>query len=155
MKFVTTLIAVKSIARSRRFYEDLFGLKVSLDLGRNVTFENGFTLQQDFAWIAGLDEEDVIDRPNNMELYFEVDDFEAFIGKLQQHHEVEYVHPPKRHDWLQRVVRIYDPDGHIVEIGESMQVIARRCIADGYSVEETAHMIQHPVEQVKQWISQE
>ena len=46
-------------------------------------------------------------------------------------------------------MRIYDPDHHIIEIGESMAVIARRYLANGYSVEETAKIIQHPVEFVK------
>lgn len=34
-------------------------------------------------------------------------------------------------------------------IGESMVVIAKRYLKDGYTVEETAKIIQHPVEFVK------
>lgn len=34
-------------------------------------------------------------------------------------------------------------------IGESMAVIAKRYLKDGYTVEETAKIIQHPVEFVK------
>ena len=56
---------------------------------------------------------------------------------------------PKKHDWQQRVVRIYDPDMHIIEIGESMAVIAKRYLAQGHSIEETAKIIQHPVEFVR------
>lgn len=40
----------------------------------------------------------------------------------------------------------YDCDYHIIEIGESMKVIAKRYLAQGMSVEETAKIIQHPVE---------
>ena len=40
--------------------------------------------------------------------------------------EIEYVHPLRKYEWQQRVVRIYDPDMHIIEIGESMAMIARR-----------------------------
>lgn len=47
-------------------------------------------------------------------------------------------------------MRIYDPDKHIIEIGESMEVIARRYLSEGYSVEETSKIIQHPIEFVKQ-----
>ena len=39
------------------------------------------------------------------------------------------------HEWKQRVVRIYDPDFHIIEIGESMAVIARRYLAKGHCVQ--------------------
>jgi hypothetical protein len=80
-----------------------------------------------------------------MELYFEVDDFDAFLEELAARPEIELVHPPKKHEWQQRVARLYDPDGHIIEVGESMAVIARRYLAEGKTVEETARLIQFPV----------
>ena len=52
----------------------------------------------------------------------------------------------------QRVVRIYDPDFHMIEIGESMEVIARRYLSQGLSVEEVSEIIQHPVEFVRKCI---
>lgn len=84
-----------------------------------------------------------------MELYFEVEDFDGFIQKLESYPNIIYVHEPKMHEWKQRVVRIYDPDYHMIEIGESMAVIAKRYISQGHSIEETAEIIQHPVEFVK------
>lgn len=84
-----------------------------------------------------------------MELYFEVDDFDEFVAKLNDYKSIEYVHQPKKHEWQQRVVRIYDPDYHIIEIGESMAVIARRYLSDGYSVDETSKIIQHPIKFVE------
>jgi catechol 2,3-dioxygenase-like lactoylglutathione lyase family enzyme len=148
MKFQCVLLAVKDIEVSKRFYGELFNQKIVLDLGKNVTFDGGFAIQEGFAWLLDLPAESVISKSNNMELYFEVDDFDAFIAKLGGF-EIRYVHPPKKYEWQQRVVRIYDPDWHIIEIGESMAVIARRYLAQGYSVEETAKIIQHPVEFVK------
>ncbi|MCT4619862.1 MAG: glyoxalase/bleomycin resistance/dioxygenase family protein, partial [Marinisporobacter sp.] len=65
---------------------------------------------------------------------------------------IEYVHEQKKHEWQQRVVRIYDPDHHIIEIGESMGVIAKRYLNEGYSIEQTSQMIQHPIEFVKMFI---
>lgn len=149
MQFQLALLAVKDVERSKKFYSDLFDQRVDLDLGKNVTFSGGFAIQEDFAWLTGLSESSVIDRSHNMELYFEVEDFEGFVEKLNEYPGIEYVHPPMEHEWKQRVVRIYDPDHHIIEIGESMAVIARRYLANGYSVEETAKIIQHPVEFVK------
>lgn len=149
MEFKLALLAVKDVEVSKRFYSELFEQKVVLDLGWNVTFSGGFAIQQNFAWLTDLSEEDVIEKSNNMELYFEVDDFDAFLNKLKCFQGIEYVHPPKKHEWQQRVVRIYDPDHHIIEIGESMAVIARRYLKEGFSIEETAEKIQHPVEFVK------
>lgn len=145
MQFKLALIAVSDVERSKRFYGDLFEQKVVLDLGWNVTFSGGFSIQQNFAWLAGLPQESVVTRAHNLELYFEVDDFDAFLAKLTGHPEIELVHSPKKHEWQQRVVRLYDPDGHILEVGESMAVIARRYLREGKTIEETAAIIQHPL----------
>ena len=84
-----------------------------------------------------------------MELYFEVDDFDAFTEKLRRHLDVELVHPPMTYAWQQRVVRLYDPDWHMIEVGESMERIALRLLDEGHSVEETAQLIHHPTDFVE------
>ncbi|MDY3618797.1 VOC family protein [Agathobaculum sp.] len=145
MKFELPLIAVRDVERSKQFYRELFDQKVVMDLGKNVTLSGGFALQQDFDWLVGIPKTTVLHQSNNMELYFEVDDFEAFLDRLRRHPEIELVHPPKKHEWQQRVVRIYDPDWHMIEIGESMAVIAKRYLKEGYSPEQTAEIIQHPI----------
>ncbi|WP_331654214.1 VOC family protein [Anaerotignum sp. MB30-C6] len=144
MKFQLALLAVKDVEVSKKFYKELFLQEVVLDLGKNVTFSGGFAIQEDFAWLANVEKDSVLKKSNNMELYFEVEDFDAFLQKLDRFENINYVHPPKKYEWQQRVVRIYDPDHHMIEIGESMAVIARRYFAEGYSVEEVAKMIQHP-----------
>ncbi|ENK1244588.1 glyoxalase/bleomycin resistance/dioxygenase family protein [Clostridium botulinum] len=149
MEFKLALLAVKNVNVSKQFYAELFDQKVILDLGKNVTFSGGFAIQEDFAWLTDLPSDYVMEKSNNMELYFEVDDFETFIQKIKKYGNIEYVHQPKKHEWQQRVVRIYDPDHHIIEIGESMAVIAKRYLDEGYSVEETSKIIQHPIEFVE------
>ncbi|WP_026478790.1 VOC family protein [Alkaliphilus transvaalensis] len=149
MEFKLALLAVKDVKVSKKFYTELFDQDVILDLGWNVTFSGGFGIQQNFGWLTGLSEESIIKKSNNMELYFEVENFDDFISKIKSYSDIEYLHPPKKYDWQQRVVRIYDPDYHIIEIGESMKVIVRRYLGEGYSVEETAEIIQHPVEFVR------
>ncbi len=146
MEFKMPLIAVRDIETSKKFYKDLFGQEVVLDFGWNVTLSGGFSLQQNFKWLADLPEEPRYENNYDMELYFEVDDFEEFLRKLKDFPEIRYVHPPKKHDWQQRVVRIFDPDGHIIEIGESMAVIARRYLNEGKTPEETVKIIQHPLD---------
>ncbi|AXU70693.1 TPA: VOC family protein [Clostridioides difficile] len=150
MKYQVSLLAVKDIEVSKKFYKELFEQEIELDLGKNVTFKGGFAIQEDFAWLTGINPDTIIQKSNNMELYFEVDDFDEFIEKLNYYKDVEFVHKPLKHEWQQRVVCIYDPDKHIIEIGESMEVIARRYLSEGYSVEETSKIIQHPIEFVKQ-----
>lgn len=149
MEYKLALLSVKDVEVSKKFYIELFEQEVILDLGWNVTFSGGFAVQQNFAWLTDLSPDAVMEKSNNMELYFEVDDFEDFLHSLEAYPDIEYLHPPKKYEWQQRVVRIYDPDHHIIEIGESMTVIAKRYLAEGYSVEQTAKIIQHPLEFVK------
>lgn len=149
MKFICPLIAISDLEISKKFYEEVLKQKIILDLGWNVWFSGGFAIQLNFADIISIDKETVIKRSHNFELYFEEDDFDSFIEHLKKFDNIEYVHQPKKHDWQQKVVRIYDPDKHIIEIGESMAVIAKRYLKQGLSIEETAKIIQHPVEFVK------
>jgi len=152
MKFRLALLAVKDVEVSKRFYGELFDQTVTLDFGRNVTFSGGFAIQEDFDWLTEVSADSILKKSNNMELYFEVEDFDAFIQKLEAYPNIEYVHKTKMHDWKQRVIRTYDPDYHMIEIGESMAVVAKRYLSEGYSVEETSAIIQHPIKFVKSCI---
>ncbi|HZW49822.1 MAG TPA: VOC family protein [Bacillota bacterium] len=151
MEFKIALLAVREVEVSKKFYGELFEQKVVLDLGKNVTFSGGFGIQQDFAQLTNIAEDSVMRKSHNMELYFEVADFDAFLRKLKSHNDIVFVHPEKKYPWHQRVIRIYDPDFHMIEIGESMMVIAQRYLGEGYTVERTAETIQHPIELVKLW----
>ena len=42
------------------------------------------------------------------------------------------------HDWGQRVARFYDPDGHLIEVGEDMGMVIRRFLASGMTMEEVS-----------------
>lgn len=148
MEYKAALIAVKSVDVSKRFYMGLFEQKVVADFGKNVCFSGGFAIQEDFEGLMGLPEGTTRYGNHDMELYFEVEDFDGFMKKLEGF-DVSYVHSPKTYEWKQRVVRVYDPDMHIVEIGESMAFIAKRYLSEGFSAEETAALIQHPLEFVK------
>lgn len=85
MEFKLALLAVKNVNVSKQFYSELFDQKVILDLGKNLTFSGGFAIQEDFAWLTDLPSDSVMEKSNNMELYFEVDDFETFIQKIKKY----------------------------------------------------------------------
>ena len=52
----------------------------------------------------------------------------------------------KEHSWGQRVVRFYDPDRHIIEVGENIKTVCRRFLDNGMTPEETARRMDVPVE---------
>ena len=117
MKLKSVLIVVKDIERSRRFYCDVFGLEVLIDYGGNMVLTDGLALQEERFWRDFLGRE-IIPRNNSCELYFEEEDLEGFLEKLERlYPETEFVDRLRTHSWGQTVIRFYDPDGHLIEVG--------------------------------------
>ncbi len=117
MKLKNVLIVVKDIERSRRFYHDLFGLELMLDNDGNMILTEGLVLQDEKYWKEFLGRE-IIPESNSCELYFEEADIEGFVEKLEGYYpEVKYVNRLMTQSWGQRVIRFYDPDGNLIEVG--------------------------------------
>lgn len=148
MRFTCPLYAVRSMAASRAFYEGVLGQKVALDFGANVTFEGGFALQEGFASLCDFPEKQMVYRAWNGELYFETEDLDGDAARLMEY-GAELLHAIKVYPWGQRVLRCFDPDGHMLEIGESMALVVCRFLDSGLSEEETARRTQHPIEFVR------
>ena len=138
MTSICTVLAVADIATARKFYEELFGLEVWQDYGINVSFTCGLALQQAFGWLVGLPEERIAKRPNNMEICFEEPDFDGFLKRLERFPGIDRLGTVTEQGWGQRVVRFYDPDGHIIEVGEEMKTVIERFLATGLTLEEVS-----------------
>ena len=89
MKYICTVISVADMNAARKFYENLFGLEVFQDYGKNVAFTCGLALQQDFDWLVGMSKERIVKKPNNAEIVFEEQDFDSFLNKLKAYPEIE------------------------------------------------------------------
>lgn len=138
MKHVCMLISVADINAARKFYEDLFGLEVFQDYGRNIAFTCGLALQQDFDWLVDLPKEKVLKKSNNAEIVFEEQDFDGFLSKLKEYPDIEYLGEVIEHSWGQRVIRFYDLDGHIIEVGEDMKMVIKRFLDSSMTMEEVS-----------------
>ena len=154
MKFVCPLIVVNNMEISKNFYEKVLNQKVQYDFGENVSFEGGFAihLKSHFSDLISINKNDIVQKSNNSELYFEEDDLDSFLQKLKGMDSVEYVHGLKEQPWGQRVIRFYDPDMHIVEVGEPMESVVKRLLSEGSSVEETSKRTLMPEEFVRQFL---
>ena len=120
MKLKNILITVSDMERSIRFYKEIFGLQVILDQDGNVILSEGLVLQDAKIWQQFLDR-DLVPRNNTTELYFEEPDIEGFVKKLEESDfEIEFVNKLMTHSWGQKVVRFYDPDGNLIEVGTPM-----------------------------------
>ena len=117
MKLKNVLIVVKDMEKSIAFYRELFGLEVILDNDGNVILTEGLVLQDAKIWSDFIGK-DILPKNHASELYFEERNIEAFVEKLDNYREpIEYVNRLMTHSWGQKVIRFYDPDGNLIEVG--------------------------------------
>ena len=153
MKLKNPLLAVTDLEQSVAFYRDVLGLRKIADFGANVTLTGGLSLQTQESWAQFLER-----RPEELgwcgkvsELYFEEEDFDAFIEKLNGL-DIHYVHPVKEHRWGQRVVRFFDPDCHIIEVGEPLSAVCKRFLDSGMTPEQIAVRMEIPLKMVQRFL---
>ena len=145
----SAVILVSVMERSVAFYTKYLGLAVEADTGAKVTLTGGVVLQAmetRFGFICGLD---AGLRGNGADLYFEKYDFDGFVQTLD---DVDLVHPPMEHPWGQRLIRLYDPDGYIIEVGEDITAVVQRFVEKGKTIPEIAARMDVDQERVLRWL---
>lgn len=125
MRYKNQLVIVKDMELSKKFYTEIMGCTIdpNMDYGENVTLDCGLALQtyDSFKQMVGKDDEFFSFGGNDMEFFFEEDEFDEFMEKLNSwEHGIEFVNEPMKMDWGTRVVRFYDPDKHMIEVSENL-----------------------------------
>lgn len=151
IKYSSVVLLCSDMNRSRSFYQDLFTLEIELDIGALVTFKGGISLWD--ATLAktllysGSDPSHPQTCPTS-ELYFETDDIEGFFQRITQT-SVPLLHPIETTPWQQQTVRFFDPDGHLIEVGESMIHVIKRIAKTGLSDKEISEKTYLPEEYIR------
>ena len=114
------------------------------------TVSDGVALQEEKTWLSFIDRQanDITYGANDGEIYFEEHEIESFFIRLRVF-DVELIHDLHEHSWGQRVVRFYDLDGHVIEVGEHMGDVARRFLNAGMTREEAAKRMQVPSDMIE------
>ena len=95
----------------------MFGLQVILDQDGNVIMTEGLVLQDAKIW-RNFIQKDLASKNHMAELYFEESDIEGFAKELEaSEFQIEYVNQMMEHSWGQKVIRFYDTDGNLIEVG--------------------------------------
>ncbi len=151
MKYTCPLIVVENIERSRFFYEKILNQTVKTDFGENITFNGDFAIHQKKHFKTLINNYPIKNGSNNFELYFEDDDIETIVLKLKKH-KVEFIHEIVQQPWKQRVIRFYDYDKNIIEVGESLEYVAYRLSLEKISTKEISKITYLPEGHVKKAI---
>lgn len=120
--FVNTIVFVKDLEKSKAFYSKVLMQNILNDFNTIVFLENHLVLHQAQSIIHTVfkqeSKEALLDQgKRNLLIYFESDDIEGMLARVSEA-GAQIIHGVERQAWGQNVFRFFDPDGHIVEIGE-------------------------------------
>jgi catechol 2,3-dioxygenase-like lactoylglutathione lyase family enzyme len=143
MRFKGPAAYITDLDRSRAFYEGVLGLTVLRVMSRGetpiaVAYNEGLSIwlaSDAYASLFGdasLAPQDL--RGGNWENTFETDGYAKIYARLQAA-GAAFLYEPRTLPWGQRGFRLYDPDGHILDIAETMAACVRRQAAEGKTLE--------------------
>ncbi len=153
VRFHSTAAFVADIERSKAFYTGLLGQEIDLDFGKNVILKSGLALweiQPNHIIPQTLGHEQVAEnRSTRFEFYFEtpalIEVYEHLLAA-----GVEFLHPVHEEPWGQRTIRCFDPDRHLIEIGEPLETFIGRLYTEGMNPEEITVKTGVPIEKVRE-----
>ena len=151
-RYQGAIVFVQDIVVATRFYTQTLGLEIEIDFGENVGLRGGLAL-----WQLGperiirqhLGTDAIADqRANRFELYFEAEDV-AVVRERVLASGAELLHEIHEEPWGQRTLRFFDPDRHLIEVGEQMVMVVKRLQGDGMTLEQVSRKTAMPLEQVR------
>ena len=156
IKFHSTAAFVTDIDRSKHFYVEILKQEIELDFGKNVIFKSGITLweiQTDHVILQQLGVDSVAnDGHQRFEFYFETEDIDQIYSDLNAL-GVEFLHTLHEEPWGQRTVRFFDPDRHLIEVGETLETFVKRFHREGMTPEQVSERTSIPLETVRELIN--
>lgn len=148
VNYICSLLTVSDIQKSKEFYENVLNQEVDMDHGANISFKGGFAIHDREHFQDIINKELIIPGTNSMELYFESDDLHTLQDTLESLNVV-FLHKIIEQPWGQRVMRFYDPDKYLIEIGEPLNRVIIRYSDKGWNPREISHKTSMPVEIVE------
>ena len=126
-------------------------MTVDLDFGKNVILKGGVTLWE-------IDPHHIIPErlgldtmhgghEHRFEFYFETENIDATNWNMSAS-GVKFLHPVHEEPWGQRTLRFFDPDGHLIEIGESLDTFVKRLYREKMSPEDVSKKTHIPLGKV-------
>lgn len=153
MKFKNSVLIVEDMKQSIDFYKNILGLVVLKDLRGYCILSSGIILQSKETWkdMIRKKDDEIITYNHAFVQCYETEDIDLFMEILNDNN-IPLIHPLKEWNYGQRIVRFYDPDGHVIEVGESLKKVVRRNLNRGLSLEEIAKSIGLSVDYIKETI---
>lgn len=155
IRYHSAVLITNDIERMKEFYTSVMGQEIEHDFGGCVIFACGLTiwkLDGGYPLAKALGESISAQANGSMEVCFETDEF-AVESQALLRKNVKLIHDVMEEQWGQLTIRFFDPDGNIVELGESMPCFCRRLFRSGLNVAEIAKKTGIPSKTVKEYLS--
>lgn len=152
IRYDSAVLMTEDISRMKEFYAGIMGQQIKHDFGACVIFkcgiaiwklESGFPLAKAIGTKRG---------PNgSLEICFDTEDFESDAACIKNAGAV-LVHDVAEEQWGQLTIRFLDPDGNLVELGESIPCFCRRLYASGMSLRQVSEKTGVPEALVMEYV---
>jgi catechol 2,3-dioxygenase-like lactoylglutathione lyase family enzyme len=155
IQFHSSVLLTADIKRLSSFYIEVLGQTVKFDVGACVIFHSGMSLWQPSNELTIAAKLGYCCHPSgnkNLELCFETQTMAADVGRIKAA-GVKLLHDVIEEPWGQQTLRFFDPDGNLVELGESIPTFVRRHHAAGLSPEAVAEKTGVPLQAVIEYIA--
>ena len=156
MEFILTgfVLFTENVAKSKDFYQNILGQEVILEIGEiNISFKGGLALwDKKYAQNNIFGKTKPSGKSDDLEIYLETSDIDGAFKRITDS-GIKVIHPISVQPWQQKVFRINDPDGFIVEVAEKMDDVIKRLKSEGLSEKEISAKTFMPEEYVNSVIN--
>ncbi len=153
LSYYSAVIFVKDILSAKKFYTEILDCKIEHDFGKNVNFSGGLSIWEiDKNHIIPSRLDEIPDYGNRFELYFETENISSVFARLKKE-GIRFLHEINEESWGQFTIRFFDPDGHLIEIGESMTTFINRWYNSGMTMEQVSFKTGVPIKTISELIS--
>lgn len=157
IRYHSAVAFVKDITDSKRFYTELLEQAIELDFGKNVILKGGITLWEikpnhiipELLGMATDEDRKII----RFEYYFETENIDSVCQKLEGY-GVEFLHSLHEEPWGQKTVRFFDPDKHLIEVGETLGTFVKRLSAGKMTIAQISQKTKIPAETIGQLLEE-
>ena len=143
-----TVLIVSDIRKSTEFYTEILNQEIEFDFESNVVFKSGISLWElrDYLPLTKMlgNERLKTSKSTKFELYFEAENLNEIENNLTEY-GIHFLHHVHEEPWGQYTIRFFDPDEHLLEIGEPIEIFVTRFHKKGMSAEQISKRTSIPV----------
>jgi hypothetical protein len=154
IRFHSSVLITKQLDKLKEFYISILKQEIEHDFGACIILKCGLSLwnSSDSHPVTKISNREGASN-QRMELCFETEQFDEIYINLKQQN-LKLLHDLIEEPWGQKVIRFFDPDENIIEVGESISGFVCRLYNEGLSVQEIVAKTSVSEENVKKELLQ-